>query len=234
MRRSHLLAGLVLATSLATAITVLTAVNASAAENNGRVRTTIGIAGFRGEHNIRTDPATVNGVGYVHAMQLGFDPSDDFLAIGTAKGVGAGGGGCPDRYGDRWEIYTDGMKNGLYFCNEESLNAYTAGNIPPFSIYPAVCPNGLNGWNLNMGGTTWSCKTQGGGIDTTGDIVAGTLETTGASNVDRNIDVRYRDMEFRSFGTWKDFGVGVNVAQPNYQVGNITSQRFDVFLPPLD
>lgn len=82
-----------------------------------------------------------------------------------------------------------------------------------------------------MGGTTWSCKTQGGGIDTAGDSVAGTLETTGASNVDRNIDVRYRDVEFRSFGTWKELGLGVNVAHSDCQVGTFLPSDSMYFCP---
>jgi hypothetical protein len=95
------------------------------------------IDGIKGNQVIKTDPATVDDVGYAHPVQLDVGaPGGDFVAIGTFNGMGTSGHAqdCADSYDSKWSVYTDGTIGGAYFCVTESVNAYAAGATPSFRI----------------------------------------------------------------------------------------------------
>jgi hypothetical protein len=195
--------------------------------------------GFQGWHNIRTDPATVNGIGYVHIMQMDTGAlGGDFIAIGTAKGVGVGN--CADDYDAKWTIYTDGISGGVYFCNDESVDKYAAGAIPFFQINWSWCPSAsANRWTMYMGtpspGTLWACYSNTS--STSRAAIAG-LETTGGSTTDRNIDVKYTNLKTNSVGssTWNNFNASTAIigTDPNYSNTYVSATAFNVYLAPLD
>jgi hypothetical protein len=190
--------------------------------------------GFRGSQAIRTDPATVAGIGYIHPIQMDTGaPGGDFLAIGTANGWGVDN--CADDYDAKWTIYTDGRSGGVYFCNDESLDAYSAGANPSFRISWGWCNSEhANRWQMVMGGLIWACyaNTASAGI-----TVGAGLETTGGSLTDRNIDVKYTDMQFSLTGsqTWINFGPSSTYfTAPSYTNQYVSATAFNVFLAPLD
>jgi hypothetical protein len=216
-------------------IALLSPLACQAAEQEGRYRyrATVDFDAFKGYQGIRTDPATVSGVGYVHASQVDVGAvGGDFVAIGTAKGVGVES--CADDYDAKWSIYTDGELGGVYFCNDEKVDAYAAGANPSFSIEYGFCPSTLsNKWLLSMGGTLWSCY---GSSSTTASRVSAMLETTGSSTVDRNIDVKFTGLNWSLSGSssWTSFGTGTVVHSPSYSNSSVSSTAFNVYLAPLD
>lgn len=190
--------------------------------------------GFKGNHSIRTDPPTVTGVGYIHTMQVDTGSAGgDFVAIGTAKGVGVGN--CSDDYDADWSLYTDGVTNGVYFCNDESLDAYQKFDNPAFSITWEWCPSAsANRWLMTMSGVVWACYQSSA---SSGAGVAAGLETTGSSNVDRNIDVKYTNLKTNVTGTstWGNFGSGsIIITDPSYSNSYVTTNAFNVYLAPLN
>lgn len=185
---------------------------------------------FRGDHLIRTNPATVNGIGYVHALQLDIGaPGENFVAIGTAKGVGVDN--CPNSYDSPWDIYTDGAIAGAYFCHTEANNLYTAGDSAGFTITWANCPGTSNPrWVMYMDGFR-RCISAG---TSQGSRTIAMLETTGGSNVDRNIDFTAYNMEYKISGTWVGMnGLSQSVAN-NYSITIPQPDRANIFLAPLD
>ncbi|WP_372734293.1 hypothetical protein [Nocardioides sp.] len=94
------------------------------------------VVGLRGNQNIRTDPpipqnadGSFKDITFVHPFQLLLPGDSDFVAIGTYKGAVAGVGNCVADFNSKWSVYTDGVINGIYFCNTQVVNAYSAGEI---------------------------------------------------------------------------------------------------------
>lgn len=192
--------------------------------------------GLMGNIGQLTDPATVVGVGYVHATQADVGPSGgDFVAIGTANGLGVGGTGCANDYDAAWSGYYDGVVGGMYFCDDFAQDAFAVGSFPTFKIEHASCAGGQVIWNLWLSGTLRSCQFMG--VNAASRVIT-MLETTGASNTDRNIDVRFINLKWNLTGssTWNNYGNpggGVHL-DPNYSYtyGSVTSHW--IFLAPLD
>ena len=198
------------------------------------------VDGITGLMGIRTDPATVVGVGYVHPTQIDVGSlGGDFLAIGTANGAGAPGdsgqSSCLNDYDARWTIYADGEIGGLYFCEDVQQDVYSTGDAPSFEIaYKTCAANGLQRWVLSLGGLQRRCYSQGsiGGI---GGAVL--LETTGLSTTDRNIDVKYTGVKInKTLSTaWLDFNPTHYVGpSPSYTVQIVSSTSVNAYLAPLN
>ncbi|MGI8822089.1 MAG: hypothetical protein ACR2JP_02080 [Acidimicrobiia bacterium] len=189
--------------------------------------------GFRGNQNIRTDPATVAGIGFVHPVQMDIGVlGGDFVAIGTSNGLGADG--CADDYDAKWTVYTDGVDDGEYFCNDEQLDAYGVGANPAFSITHGFCPSEiLDRWLMSFGGTLWACYV--GSSSVARRAIAG-LETTGGSTVDRNIDVKYTNLNVNRSGNtdWILFRPSEGPVGDFYEYEFVSNTKFNTFLPPLD
>lgn len=221
--------------TIAMVVTVagLAAAPASAEFAGGEIdHATVNLDGFRGNQGIRTDPATVNGIGYVHPAQLDIgDPNGSFLAIGTAKGVGVDN--CANDYDAKWTIYTDGELQGVYFCDDQDVDAYSAGANPGFKIVYGNCLVTGNAWELHMGNTLWRC------ISATSHKASraiAMLETVG-TNTDKNIDVKYTDLENNndSSGTWHSWGTVDDLfADPNYTATQPIDTSINAYLAPLD
>jgi hypothetical protein len=189
--------------------------------------------GFKGRQGIRTDPATVTGIGYVHPTQMDIGSvGAAFVAIGTAKGVGVDD--CANDYDALWTVYIDGEIGGTYFCEDVDVDAYGSGTNPAFNISYEFCPSVLaNRWLLSFGGVLWSCKSAGA---TGATRAIGMIETTGSSSTDRNIDVKYTNLQLNniSSNTWNNFGNAASSVAPNYSFANVSTTAFNVFLAPLD
>lgn len=236
MSRRYLLSALVVVASLS-----LSAVPATlATEQAGAIRAiTNGIDGLKGVQGIRTDPATVNGVGYVHPTQIDTGPlSGDFVAIGTANGLGAPGDpgqpSCADDYDPKWTIYADGETGGLYWCHDYTQDAYTTGATPSFQIYYDFCsPSGPAAWVLTFSAVQRRCVQDG---TTQGSAASVALETTGSSLIDRNIDVMYTGLRINTSGstTWQTFSPNNTVAAPDYTVQIVSTTAVNAYLAPLN
>lgn len=151
---------------------------------------------FKGNQHIRTDPATVQGIGYVHPIYMDVGAGGgDFVAIGTAKGVGSDA--CADDYDAKWTVYSDWQVGGIYHCLDLALDKYSAGANPTFKIIREFCPIGEYAvrWVLYMGGVLYKCVNHAAqGAD---NVEVG-LETTGPGTTDRNIDVSYTNLQYGS------------------------------------
>lgn len=155
--------------------------------------------GFQGNQGIRTDPAAVQGIAYVHIAQVIMAGPTDFVAIGTVKGEGTSGGAvnCVDHYEPaNWSGYYDRVINGVYTCSNFSTKAYLAGSHPSFKIQWAFCQAvGANRWLMTFASAQRTCIF---GPSSGVALVAG-LETFGT--VDRNIDVKWTNMKKNLTGT---------------------------------
>lgn len=193
--------------------------------------------GIRGNQGIRTDPATVSGITYAHPVQLLLGvATGDFVAVGTYNGAATTGGppDCTASFDANWSVYTDGVLGGVYFCNTEQVNAYAAGTNPSFSIQYGVCSL-ITRWAMYFDGTAWECRSS---AYHAGDFVGAGLETAGTSTTDRDIDVKYTNMQTRvtGFTTWDNFGGGVaccSRADPSYTYTYVGVTAFNVYLNPL-
>jgi hypothetical protein len=188
--------------------------------------------GLKGNQFIRTNPATVNGIGFVHTAQLDVGPSGgNFVAIGTSNGVGVDN--CANDYDPRWTIFTDGQIGGVYFCNDEALDVYNANDNPPFTIEWDFCPSaGANRWNMYMGGVLRRCINS---ANSAGSRVIAMLETTGGSSVDRNIDVQWNNLRHSiTNSAYVDWGSASLQNAPSYTITQVNSTRIDEYLAPLD
>lgn len=203
-----------------------------------RLNSSANIDGFKGNQGIRTNPSTVNGVGFVHPNQIDIGSlGGGFVAVGTYNGRGTTGGSpdCPNDYDARWSIYTDGIIGGVYWCNKESDDAFGIGANPAFVIEWGWCPSvSANRWLLYMGGTLWRCKDapQESGIA----AVSG-LETTPTTvTADYNIDAKYVNLKRNQTGssTWISLNQNDPDADPNYLFTPVDSETFNVYLAPLD
>lgn len=189
---------------------------------------------WHGDHEIRTGPATVNGVGYIHGMQMDVGAQGgSFIAIGTSRGLGVPGTQCSDQYSGGWDIYTDGEIGGVYFCRIEELNAYNAGDTAAFTLRWGDCPGAAQDrWLFFMGGPLRRCDNAS---SHTASRVMVMLETTGSSNVDRNLDVTYTNLEWRSTeGVYVKSENMRGDADPSYTVSFPANGKVNAFLAPLD
>lgn len=196
--------------------------------------------GLKGNEAMRTDWATVTGVGYVHPAQADIGPAGgDFVAIGTTKGVetGQSGADCPADYDPKWDGYWDYMIGGAYVCHVFAADAYAFGSNPSFEISYGWCSTlGANTWRLYFGGTLRKCVPSSSVGATT--LVIG-LETVNAGSTDYNIDVKYTNLKKNLTGstTWSNYGnpgAGGEYWDDNY-LGEIVSDTAEnFFLPPLD
>jgi hypothetical protein len=183
----------------------------------------IAIDGVTGNQGIRTDPATVVGVGYVHPTQIDVGPlGGDFVAVGTANGAGATGdagmSSCADDYDPKWTVYADGRSGGLYWCHDYTADAYTTGANPTFQITYSYCSAvSANRWVLKFAGTQRTCVSTG---VSNGSEASVFLETTGPSTTDRNIDVKYTNLQVTLTGNinWQNFNANYSFRDPSYVV----------------
>lgn len=224
------------------ALSIVTTPLAVALEQAGYARIpTSAIDGVKGNQGIRTDPVTVNFVGFVHPTQVDTGAAGgDFVAIGTANGAGAPGDpgqpSCANDYDPKWTIYADGATGGLYWCADYTQDAYTTGANPTFQIYYDFCsPSGPVRWVLSFGGVQRRCVNQG---TTSGDSAIVMLETTGASTTDRNIDVKYTNLKVNLTGsaTWVNFDANFSVGgpAPNYSIQIVNGTAVNAYLAPLE
>lgn len=233
LRRAFMAAGLLLLALLELPAVALANESAVGQRNWGSA----GFDGFKGNQGIRTDPATVTGVGYVHPVQMDIGSAGAAsLAVGTYNGMGTSGHAqdCTNSYNVFWSVYVDGEIAGTYFCETIQADAYLAGSSPTFKIEYGFCPSeSANRWLLYFGGSLRRCKSSGA---TGATIIGAALETAGSSTVDRNIDVRYKNLEFNlvGFTPWASADIQGHFESPNYSFTYVSATAFDVFLAPLD
>jgi hypothetical protein len=189
--------------------------------------------GFHGYQNIRTDPATVSGVGYVHPAGIDLAVSD-FITLGTANGLGASGpaGTCPNDYDAKWSIYYDWMIGGIYGCATVANDVYSAGAQPTWWIQYTWCTSQMaNRWVLTFAGIVRGCIQHDAPA---ARVLSAGLETTGVSNTDRNIDVAYHHVyrHLRGASAWDTFGSGAPYHDPNYSYLYVNSTEFRAYLAP--
>jgi hypothetical protein len=214
-------------------LVLASAVSAEQAGSYANAGSTSVFDGFKGNQGIRTDPATVVGIGYVHASQMDVGAvGGDFVAVGTANGLGAGN--CADDYDAKWTIYVDWRLGGIYGCADAALDVYSAGANPSFDISWSWC-SALNRstWIMKFDGVQRRCLTS---ASTVGSRAIGLLETTGGGTTDRNIDVKFTNLmkNYGSGATWYPYGTGIQVVAPNYTYQTVSSTAFNVYLAPLD
>jgi hypothetical protein len=194
------------------------------------------LTGLQGNQGIRTDPATVAHVGYVHPTQIDTGSAGgDFVAIGTANGLGVSN--CADDYDAGWTIYADGITGGVYWCTDYTQDAYTTGSNPSFQIQYKLCPQGSSTarWSLSFGGTVRKCQNQG---TTTGKravtMIEVTCEAGGSCTTDRNIDVKYTNLTVAVGGSWVNFAANAEVKDPAYSVDYPNNNSVNAYLAPLN
>jgi hypothetical protein len=192
--------------------------------------------GFKGNIGQKNDQAPVVGVGYVHAGQADIGPiGDDFVAIGVAKGEGVDN--CADDFDAKWSGYYDGRIGIDYFCEDFAPDAYGDESFPTFSIERKTCPlGGGSKWVLSLAGVTRGCVTAGASAAW---LIDSLLETTGAPNLPRNIDVRFINLQWSITGSsnWVNYGIDPDFGQTTpgmytFQFTSVTSHN--IFLAPLD
>ena len=105
-------------------------------------------------------------------------------------------------------------------------------HLPPPSGLAGGFPASAARWLLSFGGTLWRCKNSGAVGATRAAAGLETVNTT----VDRNIDVKYTELNINRIGnlTWLDFSANDNIADPNYTVNVVSYTAVNVFLAPLD
>lgn len=196
--------------------------------------------GFKGTAELRTDPATVTGVGYVHPVQMDIGAAGgDFVGVGTSNGAGTGNAGaiynCADHYDARWNIYSDASIGGIYECHDNSINAFVAPSSQAFKIDWRFCTgDGANRWVLSWNSHDQLCVNSSS--HAASSFGAGLEVTSGTT--DRNIDVRYWTMQYLVSGssTWANLGFigGGATADPSYSFTNPVTTNFNTYLAPLD
>lgn len=193
--------------------------------------------GVRGTQWIRTDPATVAGIGYVHAIQVqrNLDPNDpDFIAIGTMNGVGVSGTQCANHYDPLWGIYVDWVLYGVYTCKDIVANYIGVGGAANSTIQWTFC-DGASAyrWVLSFASTVRACVNAS--WHSGGRIVWG-IETVPTST-ERNLDIRWLDPQQNLVGnSWTDISKPVYEESPSglSYTSSFLSHQFDVYLPPWE
>ena len=140
---------------------------------------------------------------------------------------------CGD-YDAKWTIYADWELGGVYHCVDIALDAYSAGANPAFAINYDLC--GLTAdpddtaWVLRFGGITRRCLLSS---SHNARRLVVMLETTGASTTDRNIDVKYTNLERRNT-SWVDMNPNAFGADPNYTVTIVNDRSVNICLAACD
>lgn len=215
-------------------VLVLLASSGASAEQAAGIKVSTNFDGLLGRQWIRTDPATIVGVGYVHPTQVHIGPPDgDFVAIGTANGLGVAN--CANDYDPLWTIYRDDVLGGIYHCVDIQLDVYAAGASPSFELRRASC-SGSTKWVLWFAGIQRACLTSS---YTYSNLLGVGIETTGGSTTDRNIDVKYFNLykNYTFSTTWFAFencDIPPSFANPNYAWDGTSNWACNVYLPPLD
>ena len=122
----------------------------------------------------------------------------------------------------------------MYFCEDVDVDAYGAGTNPAFNISYGFCPSvSANRWQMSFGGVLWRCIQSGANGAT--QAIAG-LETTGGSSVDRNIDVKYTNLQRNMKGSnaWVNLIHNGQTVDPNYTVTIVSNTAHNAFLAPLN
>ena len=192
--------------------------------------------GFKGMQTIRTDPATVGGVSYVHPAQISIDLNGNFVGIGTYKGFGTNLGAnhnCPSHYDPAdWSGYYDYSINGVYNCFNFCMDCWALGDSPSFQIYYTYCPTIGNRWVMTFATIRRGCIA---GPSSGRRAVAG-LEVT--SVVEYNVDVKWTNMTDHRPGasSWAlclgDTRPGHS--DPNYFYLYRSNCAWDTYLVPLE
>lgn len=156
------------------------------------------IQGVRGNQGIRTNPATVNGVAFIHLGQLFLDANGNFIGVGTYKGRNTVGGttNCPSHYGGDWTGYYDRVVAMVYACSDFCVDCWDTGDNPSFKIEWASClPQPVSRWVVTFAGTNRAC------ISGPSSGIGGSagLEVVGTTN-DYNIDAKWTNMQQRPQG----------------------------------
>lgn len=192
--------------------------------------------GIKGNQDIRTDPATVVGVGYNHPIWVVYRPASsfDFVSIGTRNGLGPSGTSCANDYDAKWTVYIDRIINGVYGCWDEAHDLYAAGANPSFEISWGVC-SGFYRWVMKFGGVTYQCIYAPWGNAQWIEIG---IEVTGNDSVDRNIDAKWTNLKksYVSSSVWDNFGscTTLGTVDPNYDVDTVSVTACNTYLPPLN
>jgi hypothetical protein len=198
--------------------------------------------GFKGNMEIRTNPATIFDHSYVHFAQVIIGGlGEEFLGIGTYNGLGAKGDlhDCADDYDPNWSGYYDYMVGGLYACYSFSPDQWVTGSNPTFRIEYTLCPNGgYPSWVLYFAGTMRTCMHM---AYNAGQDLGIALETvtpgTPANPTDRNIDVKFTAlMRNQTNGTnWINLGLAGNpVGSDFYDHTEVSSTAWNFYLAPLN
>jgi hypothetical protein len=200
-----------------------------------RVRSTTDLDGVRGNQGIRTGPATVNGVSYVHPTQMDVGSlGDSFVAIGTYNGQGTSGGGadCPNDYDSGWSGYYDGVIAGVYFCFKFGDDNWSVGDSPTFRI-ERDCQLGPNvRWGVYFAGSQRACLDSGASGAT---AAVASIEVVSSGGTDRNVDVKYTSLDVHFVGgSWGSFSHNDTRVDPFYSFGAVSSTAFNTYLAPLD
>jgi hypothetical protein len=153
----------------------------------------------------------------------------DFVAIGTAKGVGTGN--CPADYDATWQVYVDGFAFGVYFCTAP-FGQVSAGTTRSFEISYGFCPYtpAGNKWLFYWHGSLVACKT----INATAAAALSVMAEDGdGSATDRNIDVGYRSLQYKTTGSWLGWGsTNAICLDPNYSLSQYPTGNVDIYLAP--
>ncbi len=82
-----------------------------------------------------------------------------------------------------------------------------------------------------MGDVTWGCypTSWGGG----GQVAAG-LEHVGPNGTDRNLDVKFTNLQTMSAGTWSVWGNRPDIVHQQYTLTHVSSTAFNSYLGTLD
>jgi hypothetical protein len=194
--------------------------------------------GLKGNMGIRTDPATVANVAYVHITQADIGAYlGDFVAIGTANGMGVSS--CADDFDPLWTGYYDYEIGGVYFCNDFGFDAWGVGSNPTFRIEYATCSQGgYPAWVLTFAGTERACRTASATAALR--VIVGLEVVSDPFNpADRNIDVKYTSLKrnLNNGSTWLDLGhppASDFYSDPNYTHQWVSDTAQNFYLAPLN
>jgi hypothetical protein len=184
---------------------------------------------FRGNQEIRTNPATSSGITFAHPMQVYFSGTS-FFAVGTYKGAAVDA--CAANASGPWSVYEDGERpDGTYFCRTLMVDAFRIGDNPKFRLVRQAC-----GWASMVNGAKYNCRTsfqeyaQGAGAG---------MEVASPANITAsyNIDVKHTQLELHSYflNFWYDLDADrFDIDRADYYVTRPSTRALNSFLAPLD
>ena len=160
----------------------------------------------------------------VHPVQLDGFQGEDFLGVGTAKGVGVDN--CPDYYGVNWQAYIDGSFHGDYFCNQPYGSFAGDAKDIRVTIQYMNC-NGLNRWGIYVEGDLKLCKT----IDATSGMASAGPESISGTGTLQDLTVGLHNLQYRTTsGTWNDYANVLYCVDPGYEIHIWTPSYFSVVM----